>query len=258
MNKLLLTCYMFISTVVAFAQDNKSLVQNSTLPDSLGVYSIVEQMPEYKDGVASLYSFIKRNIVYPQMEKDSGIGGRVFVKFIVNEEGEVVNPHVTKGVSAGLNEEAVRVIQLLKEFKPGKHRGKKVKVYCTVPVTFESVHVFVSNNKEPFLDGKVLTYADQMPEYPGGDAALITHTHRQIVYPQVDRDARIEGKVLVRFVVDETGRVVDPVVVRGVSPGLDAEAVRVIKTLKQFSPAMQNGKPVKVYYNFPIVFKLQR
>ncbi|HWB63529.1 MAG TPA: energy transducer TonB, partial [Chitinophagales bacterium] len=72
----------------------------------------------------------------------------------------------------------------------------------------------------------------------------------------MERDNEIEGKVLLRFVVDEQGKVTDVTVVKSVSPGLDAEAVRVVKMLPDFKPGKQQGRLVKVYYNLPIVFKL--
>ena len=69
--------------------------------------------------------------------------------------------------------------------------------------------------------------------------------------------ATIQGKVLLRFVVMEDGAVSDVNVIRGVSPGLDKEAVRVVKTLPKFKPGKQQGKAVRVYFNLPVVFKLQ-
>lgn len=104
---------------------------------------------------------------------------------------------------------------------------------------------------------KVFTFVEQMPEFPGGDAELIKFLQKNIVYPQMERDNDIQGKVLIRFVVGEDGSVSDVSVVRGVSSGLDKEAQRVVKMLPKFKPGKQQGKAVKVYYNLPVVFKLQ-
>jgi protein TonB len=73
----------------------------------------------------------------------------------------------------------------------------------------------------------------------------------------MERDNDIQGKVLLRFVVMEDGSVADVNVMRGVSPGLDKEAVRVVRMLPKFKPGRQQGKPVRVYFNLPVVFKLQ-
>lgn len=104
---------------------------------------------------------------------------------------------------------------------------------------------------------KVFTFVEQNPEFPGGDGELIKFLQKNISYPQMERDNDIQGKVLLRFVVMEDGSVADVNVMRGVSPGLDKEAVRVVKMLPKFKPGRQQGKPVRVYFNLPVVFKLQ-
>ncbi len=105
---------------------------------------------------------------------------------------------------------------------------------------------------------KPLDYSEQMPEYPGGNGAIIEFLAQHITYPRQALRHRIRGKVYVKFIVDETGKVIDPVVSRGIGSGCDAEAVRVIEKLARFSPGKQNGKAVKVYYNVPISFSIRR
>jgi TonB family protein len=109
----------------------------------------------------------------------------------------------------------------------------------------------------PFEEPKVFTFVEQMPEFPGGESALMRFLQQNIQYPQMERDNDIQGKVIVRFVVMEDGKVADVTVVRSVSPGLDKEAVRVIKMFPDFKPGRQQGKAVRTYYNVPIVYKLQ-
>jgi protein TonB len=73
----------------------------------------------------------------------------------------------------------------------------------------------------------------------------------------MERDNDIQGKVIIKFVVMEDGSVADVTVARGVSPGIDKEAVRVVKMLPKFQPGKQQGKAVRVYFNLPVQFKLQ-
>lgn len=108
----------------------------------------------------------------------------------------------------------------------------------------------------PPANAQVFTFVEQMPEFPGGDAELIKFLVQNIRYPKYELDHDIQGKVLVKFVVADDGSIRDVTVARGVSPGLDAEAVRVVKMLPKFKPGTQQGKPVSVYFNLPIVFKL--
>ncbi|HRG90005.1 MAG TPA: TonB family protein, partial [Chitinophagales bacterium] len=104
---------------------------------------------------------------------------------------------------------------------------------------------------------KVFQFVEQMPEFPGGEGELLKYLAKNTQYPQMERDNDIQGRVMLRFVVLEDGSVSDVTVVRGVSPGLDKEAVRVVKTMPKFKPGRQQGKPVRVYYNLPFMFKLQ-
>lgn len=94
------------------------------------IFVVVEQQPDC-GGVKALQSEVE----YPEFAKKAGIEGRVFVQFVVNEEGNVVNPTVTRGVHKLLNEEALRAVKTL-DCKPGQQRGQNVKVQMSLPVTF--------------------------------------------------------------------------------------------------------------------------
>jgi len=98
---------------------------------------------------------------------------------------------------------------------------------------------------------------DQMPVFKGGDAELLKFIAENTTYPESAKAAGIQGRVIVGFVVGEDGTVSNVKITRGVDPALDAEAVRVVKLLPAFEkPGMNKGKPVQVYYNVPITFKL--
>jgi protein TonB len=104
---------------------------------------------------------------------------------------------------------------------------------------------------------KIFTFVEQMPEFPGGDKGLIKFLQKNIKYPKRDRDLDIQGKVIIRFVVNENGKVTDVCVLRSAEHDLDEEALRVVKQMPKFKPGKQQGRAVKVYYNVPIVFKLK-
>ena len=105
-------------------------------------------------------------------------------------------------------------------------------------------------------DAQIYTFVEQPAEFSGGDEELITYIKSNIVYPTMEKENSIQGKVMVRFVVMEDGSISDAVVTRGISEGLDKEALRIVNTLPKFSPGRQQGKPVRVYFSLPIVFKL--
>ncbi|MBQ6080450.1 MAG: energy transducer TonB [Muribaculaceae bacterium] len=98
---------------------------------------------------------------------------------------------------------------------------------------------------------------EQMPQFPGGDEALLKYLSSHINYPPMAAEDGIQGRVIVQFVVDKTGRVGEVKLVRGVDKNLDNEAVRVCKLLPKFTPGRQNGQPVSVWYTLPVTFKLQ-
>ena len=95
-------------------------------------FVIVEQMPELIGGLPQL----QKEISYPEIAKKAGVEGRVIVQFIVNEQGNVIDPFVVRGIGAGCDEEAVRAVQTAK-FTPGKQRGKPVRVRMSLPITFK-------------------------------------------------------------------------------------------------------------------------
>ena len=98
---------------------------------------------------------------------------------------------------------------------------------------------------------------ETMPQYKGGDKQLISDIAYNLNYPTRSRDAGIQGRVLVRFVVNITGTISSVSILEGVSPELDEEAIRVVKTLKKFKPGIQDGDPVPVFYMVPINFNLR-
>ena len=104
---------------------------------------------------------------------------------------------------------------------------------------------------------KIYRSVEQMPMFPGGEYALMKHLQANIKYPPEAAKNNIEGRVIVQFVIDETGQVGEVKVVRPVSEELDAEAVRVVKALPKFEPGRQDGEAVSVWYTLPVMFKVQ-
>ena len=104
---------------------------------------------------------------------------------------------------------------------------------------------------------KVYESVEQMPEFPGGMDGLMRYLQQNVQYPPIAVQNNVQGRVVVQFIIDETGQVGDVEVVRSVSEEVDAEAVRVIKSMPKFEPGRQNGEPVAVWYTLPIAFKMQ-
>lgn len=100
------------------------------------IFMVVESMPEFPGGEAALTKYLFENIEYPQMAKESGIQGRVFVTFVVERDGKVTDVKVLRGIGGGCDEEAIRVVKNMPKWTPGKQRGKPVRVQFNLPIKF--------------------------------------------------------------------------------------------------------------------------
>ena len=102
------------------------------------VFVVVESMPEFPGGQQALFKYLSENVKYPVIAQENGIQGRVICQFVVNKDGSIVDVEVVRsGGDPSLDKEAVRVIKSMPKWKPGKQRGKAVRVKYTVPVNFK-------------------------------------------------------------------------------------------------------------------------
>ena len=140
----------------------------------------------------------------------------------------------------------------------------------TVPKTVQAQNKSANEKKKDFLkdvkdtlksnEVEELVYCyvmEQMPQYPGGESELLNFVGKNLRYPESAVKYKIQGKVIVRFVVTETGEVDKIEVIRSLQADCDKEAIRVIKLFPKFIPGKQNGKNTKVWYTLPITFKLE-
>jgi len=112
------------------------IVEEEEEIDEDEIFTVVEQMPQFGGGDADLMNYLAKNIKYPAMAKESGISGIVYVTFVVNSKGEIVDVKILRGIGGGCDKEAVRVVKKMPKWKPGKQRGKPVSVQYNLPVRF--------------------------------------------------------------------------------------------------------------------------
>jgi protein TonB len=106
-------------------------------------------------------------------------------------------------------------------------------------------------------ENKVFDVVEQMPSFPGGNAALMEYLSKNVKYPVVAQENGVQGRVVVSFVVERDGSITDVKVVKSVDPSLDREASRVVSSMPRWIPGKQNGSAVRVKYNVPVSFRLQ-
>ena len=177
--------------------------------------------PQFPGGDAALIGFLNAYVKYPLKAAQDSVEGKVIVQFTVKKTGKIENVKVLRSVREDLDNEAVRVIKMMPDFIPAKQNGKTVDMLYTVPVNFMMLFLRVN-----------------------------------VKYPPSAVKRNVQGKVVMQFVVDKTGRVTEIKVAKSVDKALDAEAIRVCKLLPDFYPALENGEPVSVWFTLPITFKL--
>lgn len=101
------------------------------------IFTIVEDQPAPKGGMAAFYEYVGKKLKYPAQARRMGIEGKVFVEFVVDKDGTITDVKAIKGIGAGCDEEAIRVIQASPKWNPGKQRGRPVKVRMILPITFK-------------------------------------------------------------------------------------------------------------------------
>ncbi|NLX73385.1 MAG: energy transducer TonB [Bacteroidales bacterium] len=100
------------------------------------IFMIVEEMPEFPGGEGELQKYLASSVRYPVIAQENGIQGRVYIQFVINQRGEVTNVTILRGVDPSLDREAVRVVEAMPKWKPGKQRNRPVRVSYTVPINF--------------------------------------------------------------------------------------------------------------------------
>ena len=101
------------------------------------IFTIVEEQPQPIGGMNAFYSYVQKNLKYPAQARRMGIEGKVFVQFVVDKDGSLNDVSAIKGIGAGCDQEAVRVVDSAPKWKPGKQRGRAVKVRMILPITFK-------------------------------------------------------------------------------------------------------------------------
>lgn len=225
------------------------------------VFTFVEQPPSFPGGDDALNKFLGSNIRYPKEAMEKNIGGTVFVSFIVTNEGRVTD---VKTVGAqkggGLEEEAMRVVKTMPQWKPGRQNNRNVSVMFNLPIRFTLAPPpppAPGKGKGPDKNG-VYVFVDNPPSFAGGDAALNKYLSTTIRYPKEAINKKIGGTIFVSFIVDDNGVVKDiKTVGTKKGGGLEEEAIRVVSGMPKWVPGKHEGKNVPVRFNLPIRFTIQ-
>lgn len=217
-----------------------------------------------------LQEHIAENFRYPEEARKKGINGRVNIGFVIQNDGSIGDIKI-RGPDKLLEDEAERIISLLPQMTPGKHKGKTVPIPFFFPITFNLDHKIIQGkvSSEPDVDFDIevpFSVVEEVPIFPGcEDAAdpracfnkkMQDHIAQSFRYPEEAQKQNIQGRVNILFTIGEDGSIGN-VRMRGPDKLLEDEAGRIISLLPQMTPGKQRGKVVRVPYSIPITFRLQ-
>ena len=211
-----------------------------------------EDYPTFKgQGHESFNDWLRWQIKYPEDAVSRGVSGKVTASYIVNPDGTLSTPEIMYSADKSLGDAVVKAIVSSPQWEPPKNPESTDPFEASVTIKF-ALPDKISIPEEPFV------VVEEMPMFPGGDAALLKYITDNIRYPESAKTNNISGRVIIRFVVNSEGKAEEATVLRGVDPSLDEEAIRVVNSLPVFSPGKQGGKPVPVYYMVPVTFSLTK
>jgi TonB family protein len=225
---------------------------DSSAMDGNEAFTAVESAPKFP---GSLADFLRRNIKYPAAMRGANVQGSVRVQFVVETDGSISNIKAMGNTGYGAGEEAERVMALSPKWKPAYQNGKPIKVMFTVPINFSPG----DNEGSTAVDENKIFYSvEKQPQFPGGMEKFSEFLSKNIRYPANMRQANIQGKVVIQFVIETNGSLSNIQVLDGPGYGSGEEAVRVMALSPKWAPGLQNGRAVRVAYTIPVNFTLEQ
>ena len=242
------------------------------------IYVKVEKDAVFPGGEAAMFKWIADRIKYPEECKANGIQGRVYVQFVVNEDGSLSDAKILRSPDKALSQEAIRIVKAMPKWKPAQNKGKVVRSYFRLPFSFKlpgtqktetitgqekgpkpKITVMAKPTGKPIeetADNEIYEKPETEAEFPGSLEAMFKWIADHIKYPEECKAKEIQGNVIIQFVVNEDGSLSDAKILRSPDKALSQEAVRVVKAMPKWKPAKQGEKAVRSYFRLPIVFKL--
>ncbi len=252
-----------------------STLQLIAQTNSDSVYRKVDVKPQFIGGLQALEKFIYTQTKYPQEALNKKQEGIIEVTVVVLKDGKIRNINCTNNKHPELCNEVKRVIALMPKWIPAKVKEQAINAHHKIAIGFklynkQITYVIIPDEMEytdhdfgnygPILtpeeqvDEPILTFVEQMPEFNGD---LYEYLGQNINYPVEAKENKIEGKVIVEFIVEKDGRISDVKALKKAGYGFDEEAIRVITAMPSWKPGKQNGKTVRVSCRLPVSFKLK-
>lgn len=267
MKKLITICFLFIICIQSNAQLKLSGRKKNTQSEPV---TIVQVKSIFVGGESKFREFIYENFEYPTRCYEKGINGRVVLRFVVDETGAISNVKAIEETSTcpEFTAEAIRVMEKSPRWIPGQNNGKFVKSYREIPITVSLSDIdleSIPNVSDSMVKASIKQDNPNTPQnasdaiFPGGNAQFGRYIMDRIVFPIRCKLAKINGKVMARFIVNVDGSISNVEIIEHnyMCPEFSKEAIRVIMQSPRWTPAMIDGKPVKCYQTIPIKFVVE-
>lgn len=224
-------------------------------------------------GAMKMTDYINNYLKYPESLKKAGIEGKVIIKFIVGTDGYIQNVSIAESLHPDADAAALSLFNSMNKnagkWQPAAENGiaKETEMWLPISFSLNSGHAQPDQSEEPY------TYVEDMPRFPGCEHLpegekfkctmdkMFKFIYEAIKYPKEDRENNIEGQVIAQFIVEPDGILSNIKIVRGVSPGLNAEAIRILNEMNKqnlkWIPGRHEGKKVRVRFTLPFKFVLQ-
>lgn len=230
----------FILFLITFFTIQMVSAQETTIASNDNLYNTagIEFKPEFPGGMNEFYKFIGTNYKVPT-SKDF-LGGKVYVTFIIEKDGNVSDIKILRDVGFGTGKEAIRVLELCPKWTPGRQNGKNVRCTYSLPIALQA---YVFDTKE----------VDVAPNYQGGFEGVSKLISENFITP-TSKEFK-GGEVLVSFTVEIDGSLSDIRIYKDLGFGTGEEAVRVLTGIKNWIPAKKRGNNVRCNFGIPIRLK---
>jgi len=240
--------------------DNKRIISYNERTNTLS-YNEVEQKPVFQGTNNDFREYLAKNLQYPVEAQKNGIEGTVVVSFIVNKMGNITFVRSPIMIDY-LSDEVERVVKnsnswISPKWKPGSQDGKNVAVGCYFFVEFK-LNGGAPATSPPIIE-TVYNVAEEMPLFDGKPAeeGFREYVRKNLNYPslQAQDGNGIAWPIIVEFIIDKGGSLINAKILRGVDPLLDIEALRVINSSPKWTPGKQDDKTVNVRIVWPVLFR---
>ncbi|MCR5888644.1 energy transducer TonB [Hymenobacter sp. J193] len=272
MKQLLSRCVL-LAGLLAFslapAQAQKKL--KAPKPDEDKIYEAAAQPAVPVGGMEAFAQYLSDKQNYPTAALQRGTQGTVVVTFVVEKSGVVSHVEPQQPIDPDLDREAVRVIKEGPKWTPAQNRGEKVRMRVSIPITFQipadqsapAVASAPAATPAPALppapaamDKPTVVAPDQPARPVEGTDAFFAWIQQNLKYPAQARQRKVEGRVIVEFIIQKDGTLTDIKPVKRLGSGCDEEAVRLIQASPKWVPATYQGQPIKQKMVLPVVFQL--